>query len=174
MKPSQPPTFEQLEPRLLLNGDASLFGGVPVDPPLAENLFVPCDVNFDGVVDGADLATWQENYDPLGVGDNTYFHGDVNCDGLIDGVDLALWQENYNPLGAAVSGEYAWFNGFCIDYFGAEQEELVYETFGTDLAFVEDGSWEHISVESACIAFETPATAASAQAGPIDSSGHRH
>ncbi len=56
------------------------------------------DANFDGLVNGADLAKWQQNYDPLGLNDNTFDMGDWNCDGLINGADLALWQQNYNPI----------------------------------------------------------------------------
>ena len=61
---------------------------------------LPGDANRDGKVDGADLAIWQENYDPLGFCDNnTFCTGDWDFDGDIDGADLALWQENYAPLG---------------------------------------------------------------------------
>jgi hypothetical protein len=51
-------------------------------------------------VDGGDLAIWQQNYDPLGTGNNTFAMGDWNNDGKIDGGDLALWQQNYDPLGS--------------------------------------------------------------------------
>ena len=60
----------------------------------------PGDSNFDGKVDGADLAVWQQNYDPLGLNDNTFAMGDWDGDGKINGADLALWQQNYDPLGA--------------------------------------------------------------------------
>jgi len=62
---------------------------------------IPGDANFDGKIDGADLALWQQHYDPLGTGgdNNTFETGDWNLDGKIDGGDLALWQQNYNPLG---------------------------------------------------------------------------
>lgn len=59
----------------------------------------PGDANGDMKVDGVDLAKWQQNYDPLGLNENTFDMGDWNCDGLIDGVDLALWQSNYDPIG---------------------------------------------------------------------------
>jgi len=47
------------------------------------------------------------------------------------------------------------FNRFCISHFGAEKEPLVYEKFGRDLRFLPDGSWRHVSENSACIAWET-------------------
>lgn len=47
------------------------------------------------------------------------------------------------------------FNRFCIENFGAEKEPLVYEKFGRDLKFLKDGSWMHVSENSACIAWET-------------------
>ena len=113
------------------------------------------DPNGDGKVDGADLAFWQRHYDPLGANDNTWFHGDWNLDGRVDGGDLALWQRGYDPVGSPVVGEYPWFNGFCREYFGAEKEELVYETFGSDASFDATGEWQHVSVQSAVFAFET-------------------
>jgi len=57
------------------------------------------DANSDWLIDSADLAIWQENYDPLGLNDNTFYMGDWNCDGLIDSADLALWQQHYDPIG---------------------------------------------------------------------------
>ena len=67
---------------------------------------VPGDSDGDWKVDGADLAAWQQNYDPLGLkGDNnTFAMGDWNGDNNIDGGDLALWQQNYDPLGLDGSG----------------------------------------------------------------------
>ncbi len=59
----------------------------------------PGDANGDGKVDSADLATWQQNYDPLGENQNTFDMGDWSGDGLIDSADLALWQQNYDPIG---------------------------------------------------------------------------
>jgi hypothetical protein len=61
---------------------------------------VPGDANGDGKVDGGDLAIWQQNYDPIGGGNNTFEMGDFNEDGKIDGGDLALWQQNYDPIGS--------------------------------------------------------------------------
>jgi len=62
------------------------------------------DANGDELVDSADLAVWQQHYDPLGVNENTFAMGDWNCDGLIDSADLALWQQNYDPIGGAGMG----------------------------------------------------------------------
>ncbi len=50
---------------------------------------------------------------------------------------------------------YEEFNKFCIKHFGAEKEPLIYEKFGKDLKIMDDGSWQHISENSACIAWET-------------------
>lgn len=58
----------------------------------------PGDGNADGLVDGADLGIWQQNYDPLGLNVNTFAMGDWNFDGRVDGADLALWQQNYLPI----------------------------------------------------------------------------
>ncbi|HUU42713.1 MAG TPA: family 16 glycoside hydrolase, partial [Planctomycetota bacterium] len=47
------------------------------------------------------------------------------------------------------------FNRFCLANFGAEKEPLVYELFGRELKFLDDGSWRHVSRNSATIAWET-------------------
>jgi hypothetical protein len=60
--------------------------------------FKPGDANGDGLVDGGDLAIWQQNYDPLGLHSNTFAMGDWNFDRRVDGADLALWQQNYYPM----------------------------------------------------------------------------
>ena len=58
------------------------------------------DSNGDGKVDGADLALWQQNYDPLGANaDNGWATGDWDLSGTVDGADLALWQQSYDPIG---------------------------------------------------------------------------
>ena len=54
----------------------------------------------DWLVDSADLAIWQQYYDPLGLNDNTFAMGDWNNDGFIDSADLALWQQYYDPIGS--------------------------------------------------------------------------
>ena len=62
-------------------------------------VYIPGDANGDNKVDGGDLAIWQQNYDPLGTGNNTFAMGDFNDDNKIDGGDLAIWQQNYDPIG---------------------------------------------------------------------------
>ena len=57
------------------------------------------DSDDDGDVDGADLASWQMNYDPVGDNDNTFEDGDWDEDGDVDGADLAAWQQAYDPVG---------------------------------------------------------------------------
>jgi len=57
------------------------------------------DANGDDKVDSADLAIWQQNYDPLGQNQNTFAMGDWDGNGLIDSADLAMWQQNYDPIG---------------------------------------------------------------------------
>lgn len=73
-----------------LNGEGHLFGLTPL---------LAGDATGDGTVNGADLAVWQQNYNPLAGGNSGFFDGDWNTDGVINGADLALWQQNYNPLG---------------------------------------------------------------------------
>ena len=61
----------------------------PYDP-------IPGDANSDWLVDGTDLALWQQNYDPMGANPfNAWYRGDWNDDDKINGADLALWQQNY-------------------------------------------------------------------------------
>jgi hypothetical protein len=64
---------------------------------------IPGDANADGKIDGADLAIWQQNYDPLGLNaeNASWATGDWNADRKVDGGDLALWQQNYDPLGTS-------------------------------------------------------------------------
>jgi len=59
------------------------------------------DCNNDHLIDGVDLAMWQQHDDPLGLNENTFAMGDWIVDGRIDGADLALWQQNYRPIGVA-------------------------------------------------------------------------
>ena len=62
---------------------------------------IPGDATGEGKVDGADLALWQQNYDPLGADPtNDWGKGDWDGNGKIDGADLALWQQNYDPIGS--------------------------------------------------------------------------
>lgn len=59
----------------------------------------PGDGNADGFIDSADLAIWQQHYDPLGKNADSFPIGDWDGNGHIDSADLALWQRNYAPLG---------------------------------------------------------------------------
>ena len=64
-----------------------------------------CDANGDDRVDSADLAIWQEHYDPLGRNANTTETGDFNGDGKVDSADLGVWQREYNPGGLPGSSQ---------------------------------------------------------------------
>jgi len=68
---------------------------------------------------------------------------------LIAGAGFASAQD------ATPEKTYSDFNAFCVEHFGAEKEPLVYEKFGKDLKTLEGGSWQHVSENSAAIAFET-------------------
>ena len=72
-----------------------------IDEAWERFVYDPGDANGDGLVDGGDLAIWQQNYDPRGTNaaTNRWVLGDWNGDGKVDGGDLALWQQNYDPLG---------------------------------------------------------------------------
>ncbi len=58
------------------------------------------DTDFDGDVDGTDLATLGINWDPVGSG-HTWSEGDFDGDGDVDGSDLAFIGLNWNPAGPA-------------------------------------------------------------------------
>jgi hypothetical protein len=60
------------------------------------------DFNGDGLVDGADFLTWQQNLGTTGGG--THATGDANNDGNVDQADLAAWQTQYgtSPAVSAV------------------------------------------------------------------------
>ena len=75
---------------------------IPFD--VAPELAIDGDGNRDGKVDGADLAVWQQNYDPSGLGLNIFASGDWSSDSKVDGTDLAIWQQNYDPLGLGAAG----------------------------------------------------------------------
>lgn len=67
-------------------------GAVHLDDVRFVNLsaLAGADFNFDGSVDGADLAIWQDSYG-MSVGANRE-HGDANGDGAVDGRDYLVWQ----------------------------------------------------------------------------------
>ncbi|VAW23482.1 hypothetical protein MNBD_BACTEROID01-358, partial [hydrothermal vent metagenome] len=50
---------------------------------------------------------------------------------------------------------YNLFNQFCKTYYGAERDQLIYETFGNKLEVEEDSRWDYFSEQSATIAWET-------------------
>ncbi|MCC6493074.1 MAG: autotransporter-associated beta strand repeat-containing protein [Pirellulales bacterium] len=62
---------------------------------------LPGDFNGDNVVDGADLAKWQEHAGMLSGA--THEQGDANEDGRVDGADLLLWQQNVSLAPVAAS-----------------------------------------------------------------------
>ena len=51
------------------------------------------DYNFDGVVNGADLEVWEDDYGRL-----VFVGGDFNDDKEIDGSDLAIWEDGYGKF----------------------------------------------------------------------------
>jgi len=59
------------------------------------------------------------------------------------------------PAGRSPADEYAAFNAFCRDHFGAARQPLAETMFGSGLALRDDGSWQHVGPSSACIAWET-------------------
>jgi len=91
--------------------------------------------------------------------------GTVACVPLLAGVIVVagLVGPGASPGGAANSqreppereGEYEAFNEYCLRYFGAEKEQLAYVKFGTELELRGDGSWRHVSENSASIGWET-------------------
>jgi hypothetical protein len=95
-----------------LDGDEDTTEPLPIDlagSPRIRNAVVDLgayefillgDANDDNRVDGADLAIWQQHYDPVGENPNTFEMGDFDEDGDVDGADLALWQQNYDPVGS--------------------------------------------------------------------------
>lgn len=70
---------------------------LPVMPWKLSDTFLGADFNFDGEVDGEDLAIWQGAY---GVSAS----GDADLDGDTDGADFLVWMRQYN---AAVSAQSA-------------------------------------------------------------------
>ncbi|MEM6799055.1 MAG: DUF5060 domain-containing protein [Planctomycetota bacterium] len=61
---------------------------------------VSADFNGDGVVDGADYATWRNS---LGQSVAPGAAGDANGDGLVDDADLAIWRQQFGKVFPAPS-----------------------------------------------------------------------
>jgi hypothetical protein len=60
------------------------------------------DFNGDGVVNGLDLAIWQQNVGiDMGA---TGAQGDADGDGDVDGDDFLIWQQTLGPVPGAGSG----------------------------------------------------------------------
>ncbi|MBX3427406.1 MAG: hypothetical protein KF688_17135 [Pirellulales bacterium] len=59
----------------------------------------PGDFDFDGAIDGADLAVWQTHYGETDL--STAAQGDATGDGAVDGGDFLTWQRGFS---AAASG----------------------------------------------------------------------
>ncbi|NOY96417.1 MAG: hypothetical protein GXO81_08570 [Chlorobi bacterium] len=59
------------------------------------------------------------------------------------------------PLDTPPEELYKLFNQFCKTYYGAERDQLIYETFGNKLEVIEESRWDYFSEQSATIAWET-------------------
>jgi len=68
---------------------------------------------------------------------------------LLTGCRTALPQASQAT--ALAPGTYATFNEFCLQYFGAEKEPLLYQTFGEQLKALDEGAWRYVSEQSACV-----------------------
>ena len=64
------------------------------------------DANADGIINSADLAIWQQNYDPVVANPgNAWSTGDWDGNGVVNGADLALWQINHDLAGSGFAGD---------------------------------------------------------------------
>ena len=108
--------------------DTDTFRITVIDIPEPSNLRGDADGDWD--VDGDDLAIWQQNYDPVGLNQNTFQMADWDGDGDVDGGDLAFWQQNYDPVGvsgvgfAAIEGSSA-VDGLTLEPIADETAEAV-------------------------------------------------
>jgi gluconolactonase len=84
---------------LFITAGNSLYSvGLNVVPKL------PGDFDYDGDVDGDDLAVWQADADAWSHGNGptgAELNADANGDGYADGFDLLAWQRNLTPAPAA-------------------------------------------------------------------------
>jgi hypothetical protein len=87
---------------------------------------------------------------PLSSANDAAFYRYTSADALAAEVALAEVTAQDDP-----ETIYNAFNEFARTHFGAASEPLVYEIFGTQLTFVESGAWQHISENSASLAWET-------------------
>ena len=94
--------------------------------------------------EGAEMAI------PLSSANDAAFYRYTSADALAAEVALAEVTAQDDP-----ETIYNAFNEFARTHFGAASEPLVYEIFGTQLTFVESGAWQHISENSASLAWET-------------------
>jgi hypothetical protein len=62
--------------------------------------FAEADFNQDGLVDGADLATWRTNY---GLAAASPSQGDADDDGDVDGGDFLVWQRQVTAAAGTIA-----------------------------------------------------------------------
>jgi hypothetical protein len=75
----------------IMIGDATAFFAAPASG----------DFNADGLINGDDLARWNEGYGVAGTA--SHWHGDANGDQLVDGADFLAWQRGVNAASATTS-----------------------------------------------------------------------
>jgi len=67
-----------------------------------------------------------------------------------ESLDKTTLEQSFSPADL-----YGVFNEFALTHFGAANQPLLAKYTGDSLAFHDDGAWQHISVNSAAMAFET-------------------
>jgi hypothetical protein len=65
-------------------------GASSISAPLVVRVAASADFDYDGAVDGDDLAIWSREYGRTTGG--THALGDADGDGVVDGEDFAIWQ----------------------------------------------------------------------------------
>ena len=79
----------------------SLTTGAVITPDSGYNYSsVPGDANFDGVVNGLDIADVASHWLQSGTG----LEGDANGDGVVNGLDIALVSANWLKIGSSGGG----------------------------------------------------------------------